>query len=67
MAILDVLQFEKQSMFDQNEMLETRLQVERGKLMEKQQQLSQQKIKYGRLEKKYGKLRYLFVYFRIQY
>lgn len=54
MAILDVLQHEKKSITEHSQELERRLTNERDELSAKHQQLSRQRIKYGRLEKKYG-------------
>lgn len=63
MAILDVLQGEKESLLEQVIVMNGRLERERERIAELQESLRRQNIKYSRLDFKYSKLgivRYTF-------
>lgn len=54
MAIVDVLQTEKESLFQQIQTMEGRLQIERDRLETMQNHAKKHNIKFSRLEFKYS-------------
>lgn len=57
MAIVDVLQTEKESLVQQIQTMERRLNEDRNRCEQMQEQIRKQNIKFSRLEFKYSKKR----------